>query len=435
MSKSEVLTNKRVILNAPGNLVSDVYYRDADTRVDQIESLSIQGRFQQSLILNWGATSNIQIPNSGNILHQLFLFMRIPAIQDNEFVNRGWVYNALESLTWTLGSSTQSQLRYDQKTIWQTAMSMMTTAEGRSMNLVVGGDEHVSGASAGSIEGTIIIPLPWSSLRAGEDCCKKGIDTSLLTTNINLQLTLSSANKIYGGSAVHPSGPLECYVFSREEVLSNKANSIRDELFSGNLMYSYPFIHRQSPTPKNIVTLSEQTINLAEFLESDLQAITFTAHLVGDQQSIGGLAPNVLFPLNVHDIELLYNGQTVWKSPGRSSRLIPLLYDGGASFVGTSRIEQSTALTPQSSDEDNGYVYYIPFASMFKKNINYQCEYSNSPRFANQTIQLKMSVDNAPATTPATPGTTGVNNVIVHFTYFYSAVAEISGGVSTITFA
>lgn len=429
MSKSEVLTNKRVILNAPGNLVSDVYYRDADTRVDQIESLSIMGRFSQSLILNWGSTSNIQIPNSGNILHQVFLYMRVPQIQANEFINRGFLYNAIDSITWTLGSSTQSQLRYDQKTIFQTAMSMMTTEEARSLNLVVAGESHIS-ATTNTPDATIILPLPWSSLRCDMDCTKKGIDTSLLTTNINLQITLATANKIYGGTDTHPSGPLECYVFTREEVLSNKANSIRDELFSGNLMYSYPFIHRQSPTPKNILTNVEQTINLAEFLESDLQAITFSAHLVVDQDNTGNLAPNVLFPLEVCDIELLYNGQTIWKAPGRTARLIPTLYDGGSSSVKCNRIEKLAVPTVVAAD---AYVYYIPFASMFKKNIVYACEYSNSPRFANQTIQLKMNVSNAPGAGPGTGA--GSEPAVVYFTYYYSAVAEISGGVSTITFA
>ena len=429
--KSQVVTNKRVLLNAPGELVSDIYYRDADTRVDQVETQCIQGRFQSSLILNWGATSNIQIPNSGNILHQTFLHIRLPPIQANEFINRGFLYNCIDSITWTLGSSTQSQLRYDQKTIFHSAMSMMNTDEYRSQALVIAGDQHVDVSIVPTdIEGTLILPLPWSSLRCGGADGKKGIDTSLLSSNINLQITLSSASKIYGGSAIHPSGPLECYIFTREEVLTNKANSIKSLLMSNSAdMYSYPFIHRQSPTPKTIVsTVPDQIVNLAELLESDLMGITFSAHLVEDQSNAGGFAPNVLLPLHCIDIELLYNGQTVYKAPGRSSLLVPSLYDGGAASFKHSRIRRTGTISGIATDDVDGYVYYIPFASMFNKNINYENRYSNSPRFSNQTLQLRLTALNP-------PGVLGQQPVQCHFTYYYSAVAEISSGMSTITFA
>jgi hypothetical protein len=225
-------------------------------------------------------------------------------------------------------------------------------------------------------------------------CAKKGIDTALLNTNINLQITLSQASKIYGGSAIHPTSALECYIYSREQELSNKANSIRDMLFSsGQNMYSYPFFHKQTSTPKQLMTEVNQTINLSEFLESDLQNIYFTAHLDEDQDNTGGFSPNPLLCLHIEQIECLYNGQTIFKA-----------------------------------DEVDSYVYMIPFASMDLKNIDYSCQYSNSPRFSNQTMQLKLKVLNPPNVAGSQPAT-------VHFTYAYSAVAELSNGISTITFA
>jgi hypothetical protein len=428
MSKSEVVTTKRVILNAPGEKVTDIYYRDAATRVDHIETMNLMGRFQQSLILNFGSTSNLQIPNSGNILHQVFLHCKLPALQVNEFLNRGWLYNLVDSLTYTLGSSTQSQLRIDKYSIFQTAMLEMNSDEYRSMALVVAGDQHVN-STTDPIEATIIIPLPWSSVRASEMCAKKGIDTALLNTNINLQITLSQASKIYGGSAIHPTSALECYIYSREQELSNKANSIRDMLFSsGQNMYSYPFFHKQTPTPKQLMTEVDQTVNLAEFLESDLQNIYFSAHLDEDQDNTGGFSPNPLLCLHIEQIECLYNGQTIFKAPGRASRLIQPLYDGGSPAVKNSRIRRTGTISGQASDEVDSYVYMIPFASMDLKNIDYSCQYSNSPRFSNQTMQLKLKVLNPPNVAGSQPAT-------VHFTYAYSAVAELSNGISTITFA
>ena len=391
--------------------------------------MNLMGRFQQSLILNFGATSNLQIPNSGNILHQIFLHCKLPAVQEDEFLNRGWLYNLVESITWTLGSSSQSQLRIDKYSVFQTAMLEMNSDEYRSMALVVGGDQHVN-STIDPIEATIIIPLPWSSLRASETCAKKGIDTALLNTNINLQITLAQASKIYGGSASpHPVGPLELYIYSREVELSNKANSIRDMLFSsGQNMYSYPFLHKQTPTPKQVLTEINQTINLQEFLESDLQNIYFTAHLDEDQDNTNNFAPNPLLCLHIEQIECLYNGQTIFKAPGKASRLIQPLYDGGSPAVKNSRIRRTGVISGQASDEVDSYVYMIPFASMDLKNIDYTCSYSNSPRFSNQTMQLKLKVLNP-------PNVIGSLSATVHFTYAYSAVAELSNGISTITFA
>lgn len=431
MSKNQIVTTKRVLLNSPGERLSDIYYRDSETRVQDVETLGIMGRFEQTLILNWGSKSNIQIPNSGNILHQVFLHMKLPQIVADQFVNRGWLYNAIESITWTLGSSTQSQLLLPQKSIFQTAMSMMKTAEERSQALRAGGGEHVD-PTTDSICATIIIPLPWSSMRSDGDNTKKGIDTSLLNSNINLQITLSSADKVYGGIGQRPTGPLEAFIFTREEVLTNQNNSIRNVLMNNSeKMYSYPFIHKQAPTPRQVVINNPSVVNLAEILESDLQAITWTAHLNDDANSgSNNRAPNVLLPLECIDIELKYNGQTIFKAPGRTSHLIPSLYDGGASHVEHSRILRTGDTSGQNSVPANSYVYYIPFASMFHKNINYEGMYSNSPRFANQTMQLSLTVLDAPeANSPPLTGAT------IYFTYYYSGVAEISAGVSTITFA
>jgi hypothetical protein len=428
----EFLTNKRVLLNAPGVRKTELYYLENETKVDEVETQVLFGRYEQSLNLFFGTTSNMIIPNSGNFIHHCVLHIKLPPVQENEFLPRMWGYSLLSQITWTLGASTQSQLRLDGKTIFQTVMSMCKTSEKKNAIMSLGGSEYTSSSNGESVEAIVFLPLPWSSLNA-EESCKLGIDTGLLTSQINVQITLNPASSIYGGSATHPLTMEECHFITREQELSNKHNSLRKELMGNSeMMLAYPFIRRESPTPKYTVSETNVTLSIQEFLESDLQGILFTAHLVEDQDNAGGFAPNPLFALECTDLELLYNGQTLAKYRGKMGNLIDMLYDNGSSHIDNSRIARTSTSSGVPSSPDHSHVYSFPM-NILRKNISYEGVYSNTPRFANQTMQLKLKIKNPPNLT--VPQTGQPQPCIVHFTYLYSAVAEIQNGVSTITFA
>ena len=431
MSQSgEFLTNKRVLLNSPGERKTELYYLEKDTVVDEVETQVIHGRYETSLNLFFGTTSNIIINNSGNFVHHCFLNITLPAVQENEFLARGWGYAILKQILWTLGSSTQSQLRLDSKTIFQTVMQMCRSSEKKNAILELGGAEYTS-PSAGPVSAVVFLPLPWSSLGVGR-CFKLGMDTGLLTSQLNIQITLNTASSIYGGSATHPVAMDECFFSTREQELSNKHNSLRSELMSNSdQMLGYPFIRRESPTAKYTTTEANVVLSLQEFLESDLQGIMFTAHLLEDQDNTGGFAPNPLFALEIEDIELLFNGQTLYKLRGKTGNLISMLYNDGSSHIDNSRIARTSIVSGVPSSPDKSHVYNLPM-NMIRENISYEGVYSNSKRFANQTMQLKLKIKNPPN---LAVGQTGSQPAIVHFTYLYSAIAEIQNGVSTITFA
>ena len=427
----DFITNKRVLLNSPGERKTELYYLESETKVDDVETQVLHGRYETSLNLFFGTTSNVIIPNSGNFLHHCLLSIKLPPVKDNEFLPRGWGYALLKQITWTLGASTQSQIRLDSKTIFQTIMEMCRTSEKKASILSLGGQEYTSSSNGESVEAIVVLPLPWSSLATG-DCAKLGIDTGLLTSQLNVQITLNPASSIYGGSAVHPTAMEECFFITREQELSNKHNSLRKELMNNSeMMLAYPFIRRESSTPKFTTTETNVTLSIQEFLESDLQGILFSAHLIEDQSNDGGFCPNPLFSLQCIDLELLYNGQTIYKLRGKSAELISMLYNDGSGHIDHSRVSRTSTISGVPSIPDHSYVYNFPM-NMIRQNISYEKVYSNTMRYPNQTMQLKLKIKNPPN---LAQGQTGPQPAIVHLTYLYSAVAEIQNGISTITFA
>jgi len=427
----EFITNKRVLLSAVGERRTTLYYTEKETVVDQVESQCLHGRFETSLNLFFGTTSNIVIPNSGNFLHHCILHCTLPAVQENEFLPRGWLFSLIKQITWTLGASTQSQLRLDSKTIFQSIMEECKTSEKKSAILALAGQEY-RGASDGPVSATIVLPLPWSSM-ATSDIAKLGIDTGLLTSQLNVQITLNGASSIYGGSATHPTAMEECYFTTREVELSNKHNSLRKELMGNSeMMLAYPFIRKSSPTPKFTTTETDIVLNIQEFLESDLVNLLFSAVLVEDQDNANGHAPNPMALLQVENIELLYNGQTLYKLRGNSAKLISMLYDDGSGHIDNSRIARNAIISGVTSVPIESHVYSFPM-SVLRKNISYETVYSNVQRFANQSMQLKMKIKNPPNLRPEQVGLP--QPAIVNFTYCYSAVAELQNGISNIVFA
>ena len=428
----DYISNKRVLLNSPGIKRTELYYAEQDTRVDEIETQVLHGRFEESLNLGFSSTSNINIQNSGNFLHHCMIHFKLPPLVEGQFLPRGFCYGLLGEVSWTLGSSSQSQLRLDGKTIFQTVMSMCTTSEKKSAILRLGGEEYKNGSNGKPVEGIVFLPLPWSSLATGSEA-KLGLDTGLFSSLINIKIGINPAKSVYGGTVPPPTAMLECLFVAREQELTNKANSLRTELMNNSdMMLAYPFIRRESASEKITVTETSVTLSIQNFIEADLQGIMFTAHLLEDQDTSGTKARNPLFPLECVDMELLYNGQSIYRLKGRAGNLIDMLYDVGSGYIDHSRIGRLTDLPSEESHPDQCHIYNFPL-NMLKKNISYTGSYANTPRYSSQSMTIKLTIKNPPGLAldqQALP-----QPAVCHFTYLYSGVAEISKGMSTITFS
>lgn len=421
------LSTQRVDLDSPGYAKNDIYYDTKEIVVQDCELNTTIGRFNQSLTsLQFGSTSQIIIPNT-DMVYEVYLHMTLPAVILDQTITTGWCYDIIREISFTFGQSNVSNLRLSGKSIRQlNVMSSATREKATEMVTVLGGEGHR--AVTGVIpEGTICIPLPWSNMSGDK---KKPFDMSLLNNPVQLQITLNDGTSIYGGQAASfPTALSSASVFMRTGTLSDKSNSIRQELMNNSsLMYEYPFYHKVSPSPKYGLVTDTTTVNrveLLEFIESDLQTIIFSVHDTPQQKkTVAGLSgPSPGVSLECFDINLEYNGQTIFSCPGNSARLIPMAWDAGASGVIDNYLAPDALYTniPHTS-----YAYMIPFGSM--KNINFYDKFDNTSRFSSQTLQLSFRCTGL-------TGLTGARSGELHATYVYSAAAAIQAGVANIQFS
>lgn len=424
MADSKYTSQKRVSLNAPGTVKNSLYYSTSDTTVSSVEANTVIGRFEQSLTsLAFGSSSQIIIPNQ-DFIHQVFLTVRLPDLTANQTLCHGWLFGLIREINYSWGQANVSQLRLSGKSLLQCLMRESESQEKRSELLRLGG-ESLTAANTRPVEATVVLPLPWSVM-AGKN--KLPFDTSILNNPIQIQVQLNAASAIYGGTDPLPTAVSSASIFMRQTVLADRSNSIKWDLMKNpNMIYSYPFNHRQSPSSKfNLVSGSVNNLELTEFLESDLLNILFSVQYTEDQvRTAAGITPNPTASLICTDIELLYNGQSVYKAPAQSARLINMLWDEGSSGAESAYIDRT--VSPYTSQQITSYVYQIPFADI--KAMIYDGAFCNTGRFSSQTMVLRFTPRNYD------PADVSVRTCQADFTYIYQAVSEVSNGVMNIAFS
>lgn len=422
---SSFLSSSRVDLDSPGTIINDVYYDNKQIVVQDSEVSTHIGRYSQSLTaLSFGSTSQIVIPNQ-DICHEVFIHLELPNIVANQTLARGWGFSAIREVSFTWGQSNVSNLRLSGKSILQLCLESCETKEKRSSVYDLGG-QHYGAVTTVNPAATIILPMPWSN-----NCGltkKKGFDTSILNNPITIQITLNDANKVgYGSTAALPTALVSGKVFLRQSEFADRSNSLKMALAQNpSLMYQYPLYHKYSPSIKNNIVMdgvTENVLDLQEFINSDLQGIVFSVHNTGLQTTTGTNAPMPSFAAQLKDISLVYNGQTLFQLDGFSAELSNILFSPGA--TGYDGLIMPQAFPHTATIANDCYIYTIPFGSM--KPINFEYKYDNTGRYSSQTFVLRFKA------LPIAGGATGVGEM--HSTYIYSGVAAIQNGICTLEFA
>lgn len=428
------LSNKRVLMSAPGIKMDDIYYSAMNSSVELSECTFNNGRLQIILSsLQFGGQSQVTIPNQ-SLLSQTYLHLVLPAVPSTigDTINainicRGWGWAMIDSITFLFGSSNVSQLVIPRHTILQTVMSECATAEQRSEIFRLGGQEYLSingGSNGQPITADLLLPFPWSSMC---EMVKKPFDTSLLNNPITIQVQFGNGANAYSatgtGVSSIPTQFTNASLYFRQGDLSNKDQSLKYELIKHpELMYSYPFIHHQpyitqftgSTNPS-----SPTSINLLSFINADLVSISF-----GCVQSIyntgGGFQ---ISPFNydpISNITLLFNGLVMYTSPGQLFKLYNTNSQPGASYFFNSVINpQNTPAPLGPSSPVDTYMLQIDFARI--RAVCFENQFQNVWRIGNNTLTLQLN--------------TSTNNpYTLYATYNYNGVAECQAGETRIYF-
>lgn len=418
------LSDKRVILSNPGTTFTDVYY----SRINTVQSLAEVtyniGRYQQSLSsLNFGGTSTVIIPN-GSLLSSFYLHLEILSAGGvaDATLPRGWGFAFLRQISYLMGSSNVPNISLDKHSIFQVVMGQCENAEKRSEMLALAGEE-VRGIAAGvTYYADILIPLPWSTA-VGKDQ-KLPLPTDLLSNPITVQISFDLGSAVFGGSgAGKPTSFSNATALMRQGDMLNRDAGLRPVMYKNpQLIYGYPFIHFQSNQVQiNVANTAQQTITWTGFINADLLGISFGIIKDSDQVTTG---QNSVRPFNYQEllnIEVLFNGLTMHLSPGRMHKLTNMNSMDGASFVENSNINAGI-IAPFTSAPVNTYITWIDFSRL--KCEQFTGHYDNVWRVPNNTITLKFACALGAA----------VGSAQVQATFFYSGIANLRQGETTIFF-
>lgn len=403
------ISDKRVQLNAPGTMLTGNYYSRENSQVARAETTWNTGRYTQSLSnLNFGAQSTIVIPNS-SLLRNCYLHLRLPAVVADQTLCRGWGYAAIESISYLFGSANVSQLQINGQSNFQAVMLEANTSEKKSELLRLGGQEYLE-PTAGEVEATVCLSLPWSN----QGCCKLPIDTTLLDSPITISIKLADASRLYGGVGARPASFLDSLVILAQGEFLNKDLSLKNELIvNPDLRYNYPFIHKQT----NIVSVDSSAgvpiiINLLSFINADLLAITFglvKRNFVNDPT--GAQPPNPFAYGEMSNIELTYNGLDMYKAVGKSYKVFNMQDEDGASFIKNSRIDAGT-VQPFVSNPVDSYITAVNFSQ--NPAYTFNRKFYNVWRIGNNTLNLQFTPDEE-------------GPYFLYTTYYFNGMASING--------
>lgn len=298
-------------------------------------------------------------------------------------------------------------------------MAQCETEEKRSEIFRLAGERKLVADPLGSPNMTadILLPFPWSSA-CGEHA-KLPFDTSMLNNPITIQIQFDNANTIYGGSAAPPSSFVKATLYFRQGDLQNKDQSLKYALMKQpDLMYSYPFIHHQPFNvrfPGSIDPNQPCQINLLSFINADLIHITLGCVRDSRNAPTGGNTPQQFAYDDLSNINLKFNGLTMYDAPGKLYKLYNMKSLPGSSFFHNDLIAAGNA----SSSALDTYILCVDFARI--KSLCFEGKYQNVWRIGNNVITMTFNTETTEQYTMAA-------------TYHYNGVAEVQAGETRIYF-
>lgn len=439
------LRDNRVLMLSSGTLTDENYYHASNSSVASAETNWVTGQYTVNLSNSvFGGQSTVQIPVS-SFLSTCYLRLQlpqIPALSSGQAMSlpNGWGFLAISKLSYIWGSSNVNQIFLSRESHIMADLMQCDTSEKATELMTLAGQpyQYITSGSNPAQPAIIVLNLPWSRTSGGSAhmALKKAYDTTLLSNSISIIIEFSNLNQFaYYNSSVTPSIFNNMFqqasLITRMGKLRNQSLSLRNQLtINKNLSYSYPFLHYQP----FVTTFSAEpqgtpyTVQLSQFINADLQAITF--YIVNTDDLIGG--PNayqtgVLNPLLMQipiNLQCLYNGVVLYNYPGfgESIRMFNMHDQEGSawfSYIPLGAAGNVSGSTPQAQ---------CPVRLDFSqyKNLTYEAAFQATQRISNQQISLQFSLEVGTNTLPAATSFTLFAN------YVYNSVCNASDGQTQI---
>jgi hypothetical protein len=438
MSNAPYTTNVAPDLDSLGSVKDSLYYKASDVQMVEVESQSNLGKYRKSLTSrSFSSVGEVLLPNL-DFVGNTFIHLKLPQIDDEYMLCHNWGSAIISSINYQLGSSNISLVERQGHTMWHQSFIAAETKEKRDRWGNLGGEVQAAVAKTGDHECILQLSLPFSTLKYA---MKKSYDTSLLSSPVLIQIHFKPITAILSVSTGIDAGALPqalptqfsiADVIVRQDVLTNKAESMRNTLMSGNNLFSpYPYVHALSGTTRtlNSVEVGEEvTIDMSGFLNSDLLGILFhitptkyANSIIDTADPTNNTAANPWSTLRARDIKLTFNGSILHDMPY-------LLHDAEGISMSKGDVDATNHLVlndgtlASTAVSGNQYVYYLPFTPG-NSSVYVSDSFPNTPRYSQQPLTISFK-----------PILSATESFTFFSTYVYNAVVMTSKGNSNIFF-
>ena len=430
MNSDTILSTKHAILSSGGSRYNDNYYNYLNSSTSMLETTYGWQNIISLPSLQFGSSSQINVPIDqfvGNVV----LHLRLPNLVTNQSLTKGWGVAMLQSISFSFGNSSSTQIVLQNDAIFQTIMAQCDSVEKRDVLFTLMGQAFLepqvapAGEDVPLIDAYIPIPLPFSSV-CGD---KLPFDTTMLQSNITVNIQFNqNPSTIYGGSATpYPSAFTVAEVLLRQGKLSNQAASVRQLMISKpDLIYPYPWIYSQYFQSSTFAGVRESdqyqgcSVELNAFPNADLVGIAFYVVSTTNKSPTGGNSPNPFNSDDISNVLVTFNGSTLFNLPGKSYRLTNILSgpDQDGTHYPNTIIDPGTTSKFTVTAKDN-YMIYLDFSR--ERSACLGSHLFNVFRLPNQILRVQFNTTLGNTTTYR-----------LYATYFMNAVIEVSNGSSLV---
>lgn len=368
----------------PGEDVSTLYY--SDRNVDkQREDVVFDNKFVQPFnSLNFGAQGLALVIPNDKFVSEVIVSMKFPG-GANLAVTPAVAYDAIQAVEWQVFGSTVYRKEGVQHML-ETLNNCESNEKKDEIIQLAGG---AGGAIAADAWYHAHISVPWSNIRA--IMRKKPIDSTLGTQPIRIVLYLRNNTDLYYATTGTPTIPT-ALVAGQFQIRQGQCMDRQHHLqlrtleqgASGMEMkqnyYSYPFSFYQSFISPAFTgaTSSPVTVNLTGFRKGELRSIIFGLYKSTELVSPATSARNIVKTSEPGNLELLFNGNQLYRAIADSWKLLHLEED---------RIPNWMRTTVGSATRY--YWLEMPMSQALPKASG--DDYQSGIDLSNQTLQLNLT--------------------------------------------
>ena len=431
-------------LSSLGRVKDHLYYTESEVQLNEIETSSTIGRYIKSFnSKTMNSVGECLLPNLDGV-EQTYVHLRLPPLSPNTILAAGWGYHAVQAVNLQLGSSNISLQEKRGYTNYQELWWSCETKEKRDLAINLGGVAKLAGADTEPHDAVIILNLPFSTLKNIAN--KRSFDASLLSSPILIQIQWAPVTNYMSTStgetvniSNYPNSFEIANLIVRQDVLTDKSQSLRQTIMSSDVFAVYPYSHvlSGSSSTQTLAVVNkkcEMNVDLSGFLNSDLIAISFSVNkyshlnstIVDDATANKNTVCNPGSTYRCKNIRLYYNGSTLFELSHYLTDLHQLSVCHGDPHGENHRISNDGSLT---ADAGNAFQYYLSFTADMRN--QFMERLANVPRYSQQPMELRFEIE-----VPLPADIDANNNFQSSFrsSYYYNAVNLMSKGNSNVFF-